>query len=71
MGIGNATGMKTQKNEVIFNMAHENPWVLITWNELHLIQKGLHTLEKEIPMTSSPYIGEIRSILNDVQDRQP
>ena len=60
-----------QTIEVIFNMAHKNPWVLITWNELHMIQKGLYTLEKEILMASSKYIGEMRSILNEVQDRQP
>jgi hypothetical protein len=57
--------------EVISTMAHENPWFLITRDELHTIRKGLHTLEKEIPATSSQYLGEIQSILNEVQDRQP
>jgi hypothetical protein len=52
-------------------MPHENPWFLITRNEIHTIQKGLLTLEKEVPVTGSQYLGEIYSILNDVQDRQP
>jgi hypothetical protein len=57
--------------EVSFTMSHENPWFLITWNELHTIREGLHTLEKDIPLTGSQHLGEIRSILNEVQDRQP
>ena len=51
-------------------MSHENPWFLITRDELHTIHEGLHTLEKDIPVTGSQCLGEIRSILNEVQDRQ-
>jgi hypothetical protein len=71
MGIGHATAMKCTYMEVSFTMPHENTWFLITWNELHTIREGLHTLEKHNPVTGSQYLGEIRSILNEVQDRQP
>jgi hypothetical protein len=68
---GFASGTTNSPKEVIFRMAHENPWFLITYDELHTIQEGLLTLEKENPRTSSPYLGKIASILNEVQDRQP
>jgi hypothetical protein len=52
-------------------MAHENPWFLITHDELLTIQEKLHTLEKENPGTCSLHFGKIVSILHEVQDRQP
>jgi hypothetical protein len=70
-GPGFASGTTNIYKEVIFRMAHENPWFLITCDELHTIQEGLHSLEKENPGTSSPYLGKIVSILHEVQDRQP
>jgi hypothetical protein len=52
-------------------MAPENPWFIITHNELLTIQEGLYTLEKEIPITSSQQLGKIVSIVHKVRERQP
>jgi hypothetical protein len=52
-------------------MAPDNPWFLITQNEILAIQKRLWFLEAGLPGSSSEHIGEIHSILSGVQDRQP
>jgi hypothetical protein len=52
-------------------MPHENPWFIITRNELLMIQEGLFTLEKELPLTGSQHLGNIISIVRNVRDRQP
>jgi hypothetical protein len=50
-------------------MAPENPWFLITQNEILVIQEQLRHLEARIPESGSQHIGEIYSILIDVRDR--
>jgi len=50
-------------------MAPENPWFLITQNEILEIQAQLRHLEVRTPGSSSQHIGEIYSILIDVRDR--
>jgi UDP-N-acetyl-D-mannosaminuronate dehydrogenase len=50
-------------------MAPENPWFLITQNEILEIQAQLRHLEARIPESSSQHIGEIYSILVEVRDR--
>lgn len=52
-------------------MAPDNPWFLITHNEILAIQKRLLYLEAGLPETITEHIGEIHSILCEVQDRQP
>jgi hypothetical protein len=52
-------------------MAPENPWFLITHHEILGIQEQLRHLEARLPESSSQHIGEIQSILFEVQDRQP
>jgi hypothetical protein len=49
--------------------ARENPWFLITHNEITGIQERLRDSEAELPKTSVQQIGEIRSILRMVRDR--
>jgi len=49
--------------------AQENPWFLITYNEILEIQERLRDIEAELPKTSVQPIGEIRSILRMVRDR--
>jgi hypothetical protein len=49
---------------------HENPWFLITYNEILLIQEGLKHLEREIP-ENSEQLGKISRIVRTVQDRRP
>jgi hypothetical protein len=71
LGIGFASGTTNSYKEIIFRMTHENPWFLITYDELRTIQEGLHSLEEENPGTSSLYLGKIACILHEVQDRQP
>jgi hypothetical protein len=50
-------------------MAPENPWFLITQDEILKIQAQLRHLESRLPESSSQHIGEIYSILVDVRDR--
>jgi hypothetical protein len=52
-------------------MAHDNPWFLITHNELLMIQERAYTLGREIPPASSQYLGKIAIIVNNVRERQP
>jgi hypothetical protein len=49
---------------------HENPWVLITYNEILLIQEGLKHLEREVP-ENNEQLGKIIRIVRTVQERQP
>lgn len=50
-------------------MAPENPWFLITQNEIHEIQAQLRHMEAQIPESGSEHIGGIYSILVGVRDR--
>ena len=50
-------------------MAPENPWFLITQDEILEIQAQLRHLEVRIPESGSQHIGEIYSILVGVRDR--
>jgi hypothetical protein len=52
-------------------MAHENPWFIITRNEILEIQERLHHLESVMPKASLQQIGRIHRILCEVGDRQP
>jgi len=59
----------SQSREATCTM-HENPWFLITYNEILLIQEGLKHLEREIP-ENSEQLGKISRIVRTVQDRRP
>lgn len=50
-------------------MAADNPWFLITQDEIEDIRQRLVSLEKESPGTCSPRINEITGILREIQDR--
>lgn len=51
-------------------MAPENPWFLITHNEILEMQEQLHSLELRLP-EAGIQIGKIHSILHEIKDRQP
>lgn len=50
-------------------MAADNPWFLITLNEVEEIQKQLISLEKELPGISRHQIRQVTGILHDVRER--
>jgi hypothetical protein len=50
-------------------MAADNPWFLITQDEVEEIQKRLESLEKELPGFSRHHIREVTSILHEVRER--
>jgi hypothetical protein len=52
-------------------MAHENPWFIITRNEILEIQEWLYHLESEMPKASLQQIGRIQCVLSEVRNRQP
>lgn len=52
-------------------MAPDNPWFLITQNEIAAIQERLHTLEGELPIISRHHVREITGIFHEVRDRRP
>jgi hypothetical protein len=60
-----------RKREEDLCMVHENPWFLITRDELLRIEEGLGVLEKEIPAKSSRHLGAIAGVVSKVRERQP
>jgi len=50
-------------------MAADNPWFLITQNEIEDIRHQLASLEKESPVIGGHQIREISGILQEIQDR--
>ena len=52
-------------------MAPENPWFLITQNEILEIQKRLRHLETELPESSRSTSGKSIQFSYDVRDRLP
>jgi hypothetical protein len=69
-GTRQIAGMGNPSYEVSIGRALENPWFLITHNEILAIQERLHHIEAELPETSLRQIGEICCILHEVRDRQ-
>lgn len=60
-----------RKREAALCMVHENPWGLITRNELLRIEGVLGVLEKDIAAGSSRHLGAIAGIIRKVRERQP
>ena len=50
-------------------MVVDNPWFLITQDEVEEIQKRLESLEKELPGFSRHHVREITGILKEVRER--
>ena len=52
-------------------LGHENPWFLITLDEIVGIQDSLQDLRHEMPVRDQNGINRIINVLNTVRDRRP
>ena len=58
------------KEEAVI-LGHENPWFLITLNEIVGIQDSLQDLRHEMPVRDQTVVNRIVNVLNTVRDRRP
>ncbi|NMB78620.1 MAG: hypothetical protein GYA23_05945 [Methanomicrobiales archaeon] len=52
-------------------MVHENPWYLITDNEIAHIRGNLQDIRHEVPQEQQELISSVLDLLHNVQVRRP
>jgi hypothetical protein len=52
-------------------MSHQNPWFLITGEEITTLQNIVQGLRRELPEPHRDRIAGITRVLNEVKDRVP